>query len=225
MFTALLAIALAVPPDAERVRQRDTVEQAAAAVARARAEGAGRKDVAELMAVFRQEAEVLARMEPVEAPSDPAEARRAALAALADATASGRVDEAARGVVAAWLGPLEPRIGLLEGALAATAAVHPPDLAQSMALDVEGQCTAVMLAAAHDATRAAATARAQRLTAAALRRGDSPGQAGGIDVEADARAADAAAARADADAAALWVLRDRASMLRTQARHMLGMEE
>ena len=177
------------------------------------------------MAAFRHEAEILAQMEPVEAPSDPAEARRAALAALADATANGRVDDAARSVVAAWLGPLEPRIGLLEGALAATASVHPPNLAQSMALDVEGQCTAVMLAAAHDATRAAATARAQRLSAAALRRGDSLGQTGGIDVEADARAADAAAVHADAEAAGSWALRDRASMLRTQARHMLGMEE
>lgn len=222
----VVLLTFADPTTDARVRQQEVVEAAAAAVASARADGARRRDVADLMAHFRTEAEQLAAMTPPDPIADPGAVHTAALFALADATANGRVDRAARQVVTDWLGPLGARLALLDGALAAatTAAARTPDLARSMALDVEGQCTAVMLAAAHDATEADSTARSARLTAAALRGGAAPRESGGVGVEMDIRAAEAAASRADAVATAAWELRARAAALRTRARRLLGME-
>lgn len=206
--------------------QQDVVAQAAATVAQARAEGMRSRDIAVLMASYRQEAELLAKMTPPPADSGEATARVLALRTLAEATALGQQNAAARGVIAAWLGALDVRLSLLEGALSAvkTTAVRAPDLAQSMALDIENQCSAVMIAAAYDATQADALARSERLHLAMLRQAETPQDHGGMGHTADTQVAEAAILQAETQAAFFWDLRLRANQLRTQVRELLGME-
>jgi hypothetical protein len=197
----------------EIVHQQDVVEAAALAVAKARQSGARKRDVAALMATYREEAEQLAAMEPP--PSDPTDegAQSAAVAALTKATAEGRSDPAARAVVELWLGPLDPRLDVLAAALASAGSVRAPELARTMVLDVRTQCVAVMAASAHDATEAEAAARSARVRAATLSAPNAPGAGGGMENKVDERtllaAADEAAARAKTD----WAVHARAAAL------------
>lgn len=206
--------------------QQDIVDQAAATVAQARAEGMRSRDIAVLMASYRQEAELLAKMTPPPSVSGEATARALALRTLAEATALGQQNTAAREVMTAWLGALDVRLSLLEGALNAvkTTAIRTPDLAQSMALDIENQCSAVMITAAYDATQADALVRAERLRLAMLRQAETPQDHGGMGHSMDTQEAEAALLQAERQAAFFWDLRLRANQLRTQVRILLGME-
>ena len=212
----LLSLAMAATPE-ERAHQQDVVAEAAAAVARARADGARRRDVAELMVSYRLQAEALASMEPPSQQPDEADARAAALAALAEATAADRADDPARAEIGGWLGQLEDRLDLLDGALVAAGGISSPSLARGMLGDVDAQCRAVMVAAAYDATLDEEQSRRARLRAMALRSGESPRQTGGIDIELDVRALEAEADQDHAAAAAAWLVRDRAVALRQRA--------
>lgn len=220
MILSLLTLALAGPVDPARLAQEARVEQAAAAVAEARAEGRRRTEVAALMASFRVEADRLAAMAPPA--EDEAAIHAAALAALTEATAAGRADPASRRTAEAWLGPIDARLTTLEAALAATATVRDPDLARTIAQDVEAQALAVMAVTAYDAAQAQEGARRARLEAAAYSAGDPrPGspEAG----ERVRRALGEAEVQETARSAA-WVLHERAEGLRARARQVAGEE-
>jgi len=204
--------------DEDLLRQQDAVAAAAAAVAHARAEGARRRDIAELMAAYREQAERLASRLAPDDQTATTKQREAAVAALSAATAEGQVASQARDLLDRWLGPLLTRLDLLDNALTAAAGLGSPDLAADMILDIENQAVAVMVAAAHDATASESESRANRLKAAALRAASDPGGVVGFSTQVDVQtllaAADAAAARADT----LWALRDRAAALLARAR-------
>lgn len=215
MILALLGAVLAAPVDPDRLAQEARVEAAAAAVAEARADGRRRTEIAALMAQFRAEAEALAAMA---APADDSGARAAALARLVSATADGKADPADRALVAGWLGALDARLTTLTTAIETP--VRDPALRRTIALDVQSQCQAVMVAAAYDAAVAEAAARTARLQAAALSSGDPRPTSG----EAGERAR-RLLAEADTDdtfRAVAWALHERAAALRERARVAAG---
>lgn len=215
MILAMLALATA--PDPALVRQEGVVAEAAAAVADARGQGLRSARIAELMAVYRQEAERLAAMEPTVDRAAEARVRAAALRGLSDATARGAGDPNARAIAESWLGPLSARMGVLDTA-EATAEAGPPELLAPICADVEAQATAVWITATYDAARADAAAREARTRAAALQASTNPMERGGLDVEVDLRALQLTADVATTTAHDLRVLADRARTLAERAR-------
>ncbi len=225
---ALCGVALCGPAwaqvDEDLLARQDAVAAAAAAVAQARADGARRKEIAALMAAYREQAEALQAMAGSALVEDTIGQRRAALTALVAATAEAEAAPDARAVIDAWLGPLEGRLDLLDAALVAAGGLGNPALVHDMMLDVESQALAVSVAAAHDATIATVEEESARVRAAALGAAADPGStvsfASQVDIAELLSRADAAGARAHD----LWALRDRAVALLDTARRAMPVE-
>lgn len=210
--------------DEELLVRQEAVAAAAAAVAQARADGARRKEVAALMAAYREQAERLEAMMASTRPVDTGGQQRAALRALAAATAEGRAAPEARAVIDAWLGPLDARLDLLDAALAAAAGLDDPVLVHDMLLDVESQALAVRIAADHDLAVAVAEEHAARVQAAALGAAADPNGTVRLASEVDIAELRARADAAAAEARDLRALRDRAAALLDAARRAMPSE-
>lgn len=220
MIAWLLAVAWA-DPTTDRLRQRELVEAAAAAVAEARASGARRSEVAERMAAYREAAAELERLEAAAAPSleEDRRTRMAAIAELARALAEGEARTPARDVVAAWLGDPGARLALLEEALPGTLAA-PADIRRGVLLDVIEQADALVAWAAFDAAVELARADQLEVRALGLRRAG-PGQTAPITAEVEAQRLEAEALVAEGRAEGLQVLASRAGAVRARAAQAL----
>ncbi len=195
----LVATALAAPDEAALARQRQRVDEAAAAVAAARSDGLRRATVAERMSAYRAEAERLAALEAelAAARADPADAawlaRRDAVTRVREALATGEQDDDARTELGAWLDPLADRVALLQQALDSASAGLPREVRAGILRDVVEQAEAVAVAATYDATRAEEEADRAELRARALRRRGMPGVGGDLLAEREAQRMDAVA--------------------------------
>lgn len=208
-------------PAEDVLRQRDVVENAAAAVAEARAEGAKRSVVAEKMRAYREAAEALEALETPLAPSVEAErrARLDALGSLSEALAEDRREEKAREALATWLGVPEERLTVLTEAVAA-AESSPDAVRRAIALDVLEQASALSVLLAYDAARALRDAEALELRARNLRR-PSAGQSPPVSAEVEAVRIEAEAEAMRAKQAELVLLRDQVLVLRERTRPLL----
>lgn len=209
MILALLAcLTLAwAQPGPEVLRQQQAVEAAAEAVARARAEGARRAEVAERMRVYREAAEALAALRAPDAAGLEAERRERlqAMTDLAEAIAEGRNDRGAAEVLGTWLGTPTDRLGALQAGLMAADAM-PEELRQAVLLDVSEQAAALSVKLTYDALAFHAEADQKALRALALRR-QGPGSSNTLGTEVDAQRLETEAAAARAAEAALLALR------------------
>lgn len=211
----LVAVALAAPDDATLARQRQRVDEAAAAVSEARGEALRRSEIATRMAAYRREATTLAALE-AQLPDD-RQARVEAVAGLREALAAGRQDDDARAAVEAWLAPLSGRLALLEQALASASPALPAEVRAGLLRDVVEQAGAVALAATYDAARHEQMADRAELRARALRRPASPGQAADLAAEAQALRLDLVARQAELSEEAALALAATATGLVTAA--------
>jgi hypothetical protein len=205
VLVVLLGVVHADPVPRETVAREQSVARLAAEVAAARRDGSGRAVVADLMARYRAQAEALAAVEEplAAARADQERARRRdALGGLRDAVAKGTANEAARRVLAEWLGDGGDRLPLLRDALRAADGSNDAELKQAIALDVADQAGAVGLLALYDAEVADRAALRGRLAAAAERARSGPGSIGSLSsvIEAERREREAAAAQSLADA-------------------------
>jgi hypothetical protein len=179
----LVAAALAQEPGL--AEERRMVERAATAVAEARASGASRAEIAELMAVYRDAAERLAAREDAEMPAvDHAAARRSALRALTEALAAGRDAPDAHRALVEWLGEPSARMALLEQALDATRTVGSRNLERGLVADVLDQANALFVLLSYDAAAVQRDLERSSVRLSALKR-DLTGQAQAIDVQVD----------------------------------------
>jgi hypothetical protein len=211
----LVAAALAQEPGL--AEERLAVERAATAVAEARARGASRAEIAELMAVYRDTAERLAAREAAEAPAvDLTVERLSALRALTDALAAGREAPDARRALVAWLGEPSARMSLLEQALDATRTVGSRDLERALVADVLDQANALFVLLTYDAATVRRDIDRSRVRVSALRR-DVPGQAAPIDVQVDTVRLEGEIEALERTAATLTNARDRCDAIRVRA--------
>ena len=211
----LVAAALAQEPGL--AEERLAVERTATAVAEARARGASRREIAELMAIYRDAAERLAAREAAETPAvDLAAARLTALRALTDALATGREDADARKALVDWLGEPSARMALLEQALDATGTVGSRDLERAIVADVLDQANALFVVLTYDASAVHRDLERSRVRASALRR-DVPGQAAPIDVQVDVVRLEGEIQALERTAATLTSARDRCDAIRARA--------
>jgi len=211
-----LAAAQGTPDDAV-LRQQQAVEVAAQAVAAARADGAKRSVIAELMKHYRAEAtELDALLPPLDATwEEERRARLQAVIALGEALAAGKSDDDAAEVLAAWLGEPSDRLTLLRKALASTETA-PDTVRAAVQADVAEQATALSVWLAYDAAEARRRAEKAQLRAASLRR-SGPGQGVGISAEVEAQQLEALALVETTRSATLSTLRTDVLALRAEA--------
>ena len=205
-----LATLVAGPPDTALVNQREAVLRAASQVEDARRTGARRAEVKQLMASYREAAEVLEGLERQASGDSAAEAHLKAQIALGTALAEGRADDASRGTLATWLGEPEARLKALRSAVETAYAVDPGPVQDAILLDVLDQSQALALALRYDAAQADAEASRLTLKARNLERATVPGQSAGAAGAAEAR-------RLLEDARGAEARRDRARTLATEA--------
>jgi hypothetical protein len=221
----LLLASAAADPASDLLESRERVEQTAAEVAAARADGARRADVAVLMATYRDAAAELERLELAVGPP-PEQLRRERMDAVSELTralAEGVGDTPARNVIARWLGDPILRAALLDHAIA-TSVGTPTAIRRGVLLDVIEQADALAAWMSFDAAAEDARSSQLELRALSLRR-RGPAQAAPIEDEVAAVRLEEEARRAGADAAEL--LRVRASVLEMRRRAVaaLGHEE
>jgi len=225
VIALLLAWSRAIAdPATDLLEAREQVERAAAAVASARAEGAGRAELAERMAAYREAA---ARHEQLAlAQGTPPDAirreRQQALVALTRALAEGATETPARAILAAWLGGPAERAALLRSA-ADSAAAMPAEIRRGVLLDVVEQTDALAALLSFDAAVLEIEADQLELRALSLRR-RGPGQTASIEDEVRAVRLQEEAGRAKEQAASLLHLREEVSVMRERAVATLGEE-
>jgi hypothetical protein len=211
----LVAAALAQEPGL--AEERLAVERAATAVAEARDRGASRREIADLMAVYRDAAERLAEREAAEVPAvDVAAERRSAVRALTEALAAGREAPDAHRALVEWLGQPSARMSLLEQALDATRTVGSRDLERALVEDVLDQANALFLLLSYDAAAVQRDIERSSVRVSALRR-DVPGQAAAIDVQVDIVRLEGEIEALERTAATLTSARDRCDAIRARA--------
>jgi hypothetical protein len=217
-----LALAARADPGTELVRQRALVDQAASAVASARAEG-HRRELGGLMAAYRVAAAELERMQQLAGypAEDLALARREAVDSLRLAWAEGQRDDSAREVLVRWLGEPSPRQELLRQAVEMSRRA-PDSIRRGILLDVLEQTDALAVLLASDTSLEEASADQLQLRASSLRR-RGPGQTATMADEVEAVRATEQAAAALARAGALQAQRQQVLELRRQA--VLALEE
>ena len=214
----MLGLAVAqTPPSTELLRQQQEVEQAAEAVATARARGARRSEVAELMATYRAAATAL---EALQAPlaTDWEQTRRERLEAVVDlgeALAAGKTDRRAAALLTDWLGDPSQRLVVLREAIVSREQL-PTEVRDAILRDVTEQATALSALLAYEAADARRRADAATLRASSLRR-SGPGQGVGIAAELEAQQLEAAALADLERSTALSTLRQDALGLRAAA--------
>lgn len=215
MIWAWLGVARA-DPAADLARQQELVEQAAAAVAAARAEGR-RAEVAARMAAYRGAAAELERMRlgAAEGPEEERARHLSATAALVVALAEGQRADDARAVVATWLGDPVEQAGLLEAATAAAAGA-PGDVRRGLLLDVVERSDALIVWLDLDAAADEQASDQLEMRILTLRR-QGPGQAASMASEADAVRLSMEASRLDAHAASLRAVVERVAATRGAA--------
>ena len=215
MILWLVAAALAQEPGL--AEERLAVERAATAVAEARARGASRREIAELMASYRDAAERLAAREAAELPAvDLAAERRSALRALTEALAAGREAPDAHRALVAWLGEPSARLSLLDQALDATETVGSRDLERALVADVLDQANALFVLLSYDAAAVQRDFERSSVRLSALER-DLTGQAQAIDVQVDIVRLEGEIEALERTAATLADARDRCDAIRTRA--------
>ena len=211
----LVAAALAQEPGL--AEERLSVERAATAVAEARARGATRSEIAELMAIYRDAAERLAAREAAEAPAvDLTVERLSALRALTDALAAGREAPDARRVLVEWLGEPSERMSLLEQALDATRTVGSRDLERALVADVLDQANALFVLLTYDAAAVHRDIDRSRLRLSALEH-NVPGQATAIDLRVEIVRLEGEIQTLERTAATLTNARERCEAIRARA--------
>lgn len=218
MIALLLALAaLAQDPGTELLRQHQAVEAAATAVADARADGARRSKVADLMRTYREAAAALEALEQARAPSleEVRRTRSAAVAELTRALAEGDRESGARDTLATWLGDPSARVALLEGAVAAGEQA-PAEIRRGVLLDVVDQADALVALVSFDAVALERQADMLELRALSLRRAG-PGQTASMADEVEALRLDEQARAADAAEEALIALRSTVQAVRARA--------
>ncbi len=192
----LLGLSLAwADPQGALLAQRAAVEQAAAAVASARADGARRSELAELMRVYREAAAELDRLEQIRAPNlEQARLDRlAAMTALSRDLAEGQTTSPARALLVDWLGDPSARAAILADVVTAGLSA-PTSVRRGLLLDVIEQADAVAVLLAFDAAALEHGADQLELRALSLRR--RAGQAGSMAAEMEAARLEAEAAEA-----------------------------
>ena len=211
----LVAAALAQEPGL--AEERLAAERAATAVAEARARGASRAEIAELMAIYRDAAERLAAREAAVAPAvDLAAERLAALRALTDALAAGREAPDARRALVAWLGEPSARMSLLDQALDATRTVGSRDLERALVADVLDQANALFVLLTYDAAVVRRDIDRTSVRMSALER-NVPGQATAIDVRVEIVRLEGEIQTLERAAATLANARERCEAIRARA--------
>jgi hypothetical protein len=211
----LVAAALAQEPGL--AEERLAAERAATAVAEARARGASRAEIAELMAIYRDAAERLAAREAAVAPAvDLAAERLAALRALTDALAAGREAPDARRALVAWLGEPAARMSLLDQALDATRTVGSRDLERALVADVLDQANALFVLLTYDAAVVRRDIDRTSVRMSALER-NVPGQATAIDVRVEIVRLEGEIQTLERAAATLANARERCEAIRARA--------
>lgn len=211
----LVAAALAQEPGV--AEERLAVERAATAVAEARARGASRREIADLMAVYRDAAERLAAREAAEVPAvDLAAARLSALRALTEALAAGREAPDAHRALVEWLGQPSARMSLLEEALDATRTVGSRNLERALVADVLDQANALFVLIIYDAAAVQRDLERSSVRLSALER-DLTGQAAAIDVQVDIVRLEGEIHALERTAATLANARDRCDAIRARA--------
>ena len=211
-------------PATDLLAAREEVERAAAAVASARAEGAGRGELAERMAVYREAAarhEQLALAQGT-APDAIRRERQQALVELTRALAEGATDTPARAVLASWLGDPAARAGVLRSATDSSAAM-PGEIGRAVLLDVLEQTDALAALLSFDAAVLEIVADQLELRALSLRR-RGPGQTASIEDEVRAVRLEEEAKRAEESASSLLRLRAEVWVVRERAVAALGEE-
>ena len=185
-------------------RQEAVVDALAADVAAARVSGAARQELAARMTRYRTEAERLAVIAaPLFAEDADVEQRSHADAArrLAEAVATDRSDDTARGLLVAWVGEPEPRVAILEHIVAGAPDIADRAVRAALALDLSEQAGTLALIARYDAAKARREEARASAQATALRARTAPGQSGGLDVVVSAERAERAATEAGGRAA------------------------
>ncbi len=211
-------------PATDLLEAREQVERAAAAVAAARAEGAGRAELAEHMAAYREAAarhEQLALAQGT-TPDAVRRERQVALVDLTRALAEGAVESAARAILASWLGDPAARAALLRSAADSSAAM-PAEIQRGVLLDVVEQADALAALLSFDAAVLAIEADRLELRALSLRR-RGPGQTASIEDEVRAVRFEEEAKGAEERAASLLRLRAEVWVVRERAVAALGEE-
>jgi hypothetical protein len=224
VIVAALAFAALADPATDLIEAREQVERAAAAVAAARADGASRAELGELMAVYRDAA---ARHEQLalaqgSTPDAIRRERRQALTELTRALAEGTTDIPARDVLASWLGDPTARVAVLRSAADSTTAM-PADIRRGVLLDVLEQTDALAALLSFDAAVLAIESDQLELRALSLRR-RGPGQTASIEDEVRAVRLEEEARRAEERAASLLRLRAEVWVVRERAVAALGEE-
>ncbi len=208
ILVLLIALARASDPTTDAYRARlvaqQDVESAAAEIARARASGSERTELAQLMATYREKAE---RLQSIDEPLLAAAADSArtdqiqAEQALFEALARGTTDPHARKVLGAYLGDLDARLKTLVPSLEAARAADDAELRDALLLDIADQAATLALVARYDAADADRIARRDVAEAAGLRLRTGPIDGASLDVTVAAgrleREAIEAAARRD----------------------------
>jgi hypothetical protein len=211
-------------PSTDLLEAREQVERAAAAVATARAEGANRSELAELMAAYRDAAARHEQLALAQGPT-PDAIRRERQQALTDVTralAEGATDVPARAVLASWLGDPAARAAVLRSAADSTTAM-PADIRRGVLLDVLEQTDALAALLSFDAAVLAIESDQAELRALSLRR-RGPGQTASIEDEVRAVRLEEDARRAEERAASLLLLRAEVWVVREKAVAALGEE-
>ncbi|MCB9685635.1 MAG: hypothetical protein H6738_10775 [Alphaproteobacteria bacterium] len=198
VWLAMLLIAGARAGDEDVRELQREVAELAAAVGRARTEGARRQVVEGLMASYRARAQVLQDLlEPLQAAEqdERRRARAAALTAVIEATARGQRDLEARQVLAAWIGAADgATVERLSAAL--DQAEQDPILGEALRADVAEVAGALAVCATYDAAEAGRDAARDAGRAAALRAAARSGTPEALEGVADAERLEREAAAA-----------------------------
>jgi hypothetical protein len=220
LISALLAavLLLLVPTAAasdgavELAHQATVVSQLARQAAAARDGAAGRREVAAAMALYRSEAEKLAKLQESELALEMDEVTRsqkAAAQALTEALATGKEASASRAVLGSWLDPLSVQVAVMDRALGSAHDETEPGLRRDLLLDIAERAGLVALVASYDVSRLASDGEQARLRARTLRR-DTSGMGQDIGALMEAR-------RSEERAADLHVHWEEASQVRDAA--------